>query len=67
LCAGLINISIPAMMISMKIWLKPFAYRTPLDWCIFVLAGIIAMLIAILTVSWQSYKAATENPVEALR
>jgi len=59
--------SIPAMIITMKIWLKTFAYRTTLDWWIFALAAIIAMLIALLTVSWQSHKAATRNPVDALR
>lgn len=56
-------VSVPSMLISMKIWLKTFAYRTTLDWWIFALAGIIALVIAILTVSWQSHKAATRNPV----
>jgi putative ABC transport system permease protein len=59
-------VSIPVMIISMKIWLKTFAYKTTLDWWIFTSAGIIAMLIPILTVTWQSYKAAIKNPVEAL-
>jgi putative ABC transport system permease protein len=48
-------------------WLLSFAYKTELNWWIFVLSGIIALGIAMLTVSWQSWKAATMNPVYALR
>jgi putative ABC transport system permease protein len=48
-------------------WLENFAYKTPLSWWIFALAGLLALGIALLTVSWQSWRAATRNPVEALR
>ena len=48
-------------------WLENFAYKTPLSWWIFALAGLLALGIALLTVSWQSWRAATKNPVEALR
>lgn len=48
-------------------WLENFAYKTSLSWWIFALAGILALGIALFTVSWQSWKAATRNPVEALR
>jgi putative ABC transport system permease protein len=48
-------------------WLENFAYKTELSWWIFALAGLLALGIALLTVSWQSWKAATRNPVEALR
>ncbi|MBC8003966.1 MAG: ABC transporter permease [Verrucomicrobia bacterium] len=48
-------------------WLENFAYKTDLSWWIFALAGLMAIVIALLTVSWQSWKAATRNPVEALR
>jgi putative ABC transport system permease protein len=48
-------------------WLQNFAYRISISWWIFVLAGVVALLIALLTVSWQSYRAASKNPVEALR
>lgn len=48
-------------------WLQGYAYRTELSWWIFALSGLIAFGIAILTVSWQSWRAATRNPVEALR
>jgi putative ABC transport system permease protein len=51
----------------MNKWLESFAYKTELSWWIFALAGLLALGIALLTVSWQSWKAATRNPVEALR
>jgi putative ABC transport system permease protein len=51
----------------MNKWLLIFAYKTNLNGWIFGLAGIIAISIAMLTVSWQSWRAATRNPVEALR
>ena len=50
---------------SMKI--NGFAYKTNLSWWIFGLVGVLALGIALLTVSFQSWKAATRNPVEALR
>jgi putative ABC transport system permease protein len=48
-------------------WLQGFAYKTEISWWIFVLAGLIALGIAVITVSMQSLRAATRNPVEALR
>jgi len=60
-------IACPVAWFIMHKWLQNFAYRTELSWWIFVLAGLIALGIAILTVSWQSWRAATRNPVEALR
>ncbi|MFB6318445.1 ABC transporter permease [Saccharicrinis sp. FJH54] len=48
-------------------WLENFAYKTSLSWWIFALAGVLALGIALLTVSFQSWKAATKNPVESLR
>jgi putative ABC transport system permease protein len=48
-------------------WLNNFAYKISLNWWIFMLAGIIAFTIAILSVSLQSWKTATRNPVESLR
>jgi putative ABC transport system permease protein len=48
-------------------WLQGFAYKTGISWWIFVLAGIIALVIALVTVSMQSLRAAMRNPVEALR
>jgi predicted permease len=60
-------IACPVAWYIMNNWLQKFAYRTELSWWIFALAGILALGIALLTVSWQSWKAATRNPVEALR
>ena len=60
-------IATPIAFYSMHKWLQSFAYKTKLSWWIFCLAGIIALVIALITVSWQSWKAATKNPVDALR
>jgi putative ABC transport system permease protein len=57
----------PFAYYAMNKWLENFAYKTSLSWWIFILAGILALGIALLTVSFQSYKAAMRNPVEALR
>jgi len=60
-------IAVPVGWYAMNKWLESFAYKTALSWWIFALAGLLALGIALLTVSWQSWKAATRNPVEALR
>jgi putative ABC transport system permease protein len=60
-------IATPLAWYVMSKWLESFAYKTTLSWWIFALAGLLALGIALLTVSWQSWKAATRNPVEALR
>ncbi|MBV6641814.1 MAG: ABC transporter permease [Cyclobacteriaceae bacterium] len=62
-----IAIGIPVSWYLMDTWLQNFPYRTSIDWWVFALAGLMALGIALLTVSWQSWKAATRNPVEALR
>ena len=62
-----ILIATPVAWYAMHRWLENFAYKTNLSWWIFVLAGFLALGIALLTVSWQSWKTATRNPVEALR
>jgi putative ABC transport system permease protein len=59
--------SCPLAWYAMNKWLQSFAYRTEQSWWIFAIAGIIALGIALLTVSWQSWRAVTRNPVEALR
>jgi putative ABC transport system permease protein len=60
-------IACPIAWYAMNVWLGNFAYKTSLSWWIFALAGLTAMFVALLTVSWQSWKAARRNPVEALR
>lgn len=52
---------------AMHKWLQDFAYRTEISWWIFVASGLIALAIALLTVCWQTWRASTRNPVEALR
>jgi ABC-type antimicrobial peptide transport system permease subunit len=62
-----IIIACPVAWYVMNKWLQNFAYRISTGWWIFALAGVLALLIAFATVSWQSYRAAGKNPVEALR
>ena len=57
----------PIAYLAMSRWLDNFAYRTDLSWWIFAIAGGSAVLIALLTVSFQAIKAAVSNPVDALK
>jgi putative ABC transport system permease protein len=60
-------IATPIAWYAMNKWLENFAYKTELSWWIFALSGFMALIIALLTVSLQSWRAAIRNPVEALR
>ncbi len=60
-------IACPISYYAMSKWLENFAYKTNLSWWVFALAGVFTLVISLLTVSWQSYRAATRNPIEALR
>ena len=60
-------IASPLAWWAMHHWLQGFAYRTPVQWWIFVLSGVIAILITFITVSFQSAKAALMNPVKSLK
>lgn len=60
-------LSLPLCILVMQKWLQNFAYKVELHWWLFVIAGLSALFIALLTVSFQSIKAAIKNPVEALR
>lgn len=60
-------IAVPIAYYAMNKWLEGFAYKTELSWWIFAIAGLLALGIALVTVSFQSWKAATRNPVESLR
>jgi putative ABC transport system permease protein len=60
-------IAVPVARYAMHKWLQSFAYKTELSWWIYILTGLLALGFALLTVSWQSWRAATRNPVEALR
>tara|TARA_R110000868_G_scaffold3285_10_gene21496 strand:+ start:1732 stop:4083 length:2352 start_codon:yes stop_codon:yes gene_type:complete len=62
-----ILVAIPLAWYGMQNWLESFAYRIEINWQVFVIAGIIAIVIALLTISFQSIKAAVANPVKSLR
>jgi putative ABC transport system permease protein len=57
----------PIAWFVMSQWLQDFAYRVEISWWIFAVAGILAIIVALLTVSFQSIKAALMNPVKSLR
>ncbi len=59
--------AIPISWYAMNLWLENFAAKTTISWWIFILAGLTALGVTLLTVSWQSYIAANGNPVDALR
>ncbi|UFH56964.1 ABC transporter permease [Spirosoma sp. KNUC1025] len=67
LVAIAIILASPAAWWAMNQWLQNFAYKIDIEWWMFVLAGIMAVLIALLTVSFQSIRAALVNPVKSLR
>jgi len=60
-------IATPIAWLVMERWLQNFAYRTSIDWWIFMLAGVVAVVIALATISYQAVKAARTNPVTSLR
>jgi putative ABC transport system permease protein len=62
-----IVIASPIAWWAMNKWLQDFSYRAGIGWWIFVLAAAVALLIALLTVSFQSIKAAMTNPVKSLK
>jgi putative ABC transport system permease protein len=62
-----IVIATPVAYLLMYRWLNNFVYKTGLSWWIFALSGLAALLITIITVCWQSWKAASRNPVDVLK
>ena len=60
-------LAIPVSVWAMEHWLQSFAYRINISWWIYALAGLLAFLIAIITLSFQAVKAALSNPVDSLR
>lgn len=60
-------IAIPIAWYVLHQWLQQYEYRTPISWWVFTIAGLGAMIIALLTVSFQAVKAALNNPVKSLR
>lgn len=62
-----ITIASPVAWLLMNSWLSDFAYRTDIEWWVFVIAGVLAVSIALITVSFHAVKAAMDNPVKSLR
>jgi putative ABC transport system permease protein len=62
-----IVIAVPVAWYMMQEWLKDFAYRVEITWDVFLLAGVMAVSIAVLTISYQSIRAALAKPVDKLR
>ncbi len=62
-----IIIAIPIAWWLMDKWLSDFAYRITINWWIFLIAGLVAIFIALVTISFQAIKAAIANPVKSLR
>jgi ABC-type antimicrobial peptide transport system permease subunit len=60
-------IASPLAWLAMNDWLKGYAYRIDISWQVFVMAGVLAIAIAMITVSFQAVKAALANPVKSLR
>jgi len=60
-------VAIPAVILFMNYWLQNFSYKTNLDWWVFVVAGLATSVVVLATVSWQSWRAATANPIEAIK
>lgn len=60
-------VAAPAAWYFMNIWLEDFSYRTSITWWVFVVAGLLALIIALVTVGFQAVKAALANPVKSLR
>lgn len=57
----------PLAWYAVSVWLSGFAYKTSLSAWVFLLAGVVVLSITLLTISWQSWKAANANPVEVLK
>jgi len=60
-------VAVPLAYYVVHSWLEQFAYKTPVYWWVFLLAGLMVFAITVMTVSSQSYKAATANPVDAIK
>ncbi|MDH6309517.1 putative ABC transport system permease protein [Dysgonomonas sp. PFB1-18] len=60
-------IAVPVAYYIINRWLDNFAYKTSIDWWVFLLSGMVVLIILMVTVSWQSWRAATANPVDSLK
>ena len=62
-----IILAVPVSWRYLKNWMYNFPFKTELSWWLFVIPGIIALILAILTISFLTYRAANRNPAESLR
>ncbi len=62
-----ILIAVPIAWLTMNNWLQDYAYRIDINWWVFAIAGVVAILIAMVTVSFQAIKTAIANPIDSLR
>jgi putative ABC transport system permease protein len=60
-------IAFPVAWWAMNNWLEDFPYRVNISWWVFGITAVVAVMIALLTISFQAIKAATTNPVKSLR
>ena len=60
-------LAFPVAWFAMSKWLQEFAYRIDIGWWVFIMAGLAAIVIALVTISFQAIKAAMANPVKSLR
>ena len=60
-------VACPLAYLFLRRWLNTFAFRTEISAWNFVLAGILALMVALLTVSYQAFRASYANPIDALR
>jgi putative ABC transport system permease protein len=60
-------IACPIAWYFMNKWMQGFAYKTGIDWWVFLFAGLLTLIIALITISWQAYRASSQNPIDALR
>jgi len=67
LVAWAVLLTVPLTWWLMHTWLQQFAYRVAISWWIFVVAGVVALLVALLTISIQAVRAALANPVNSLK
>ncbi|RAJ10553.1 putative ABC transport system permease protein [Chitinophaga skermanii] len=60
-------LALPLAWWAMSKWLQSFAYHVQISWWIFIIAGLLAFIVALMTIGYQAVKAATVNPVKSLR
>ncbi len=60
-------IACPVILLIMRKWLQGFAYRISISWWVFAAAGLITVILSLLTVSWHTWKSANQNPVKCLQ